>query len=169
MTQKRTRSARSRALLPALVVAAGTAAAIPAITSGQSPGERTITVQEKVSRIELDDLAPRTGRNRVSQGDRLVTTQALFSSPGSRAGTLYTDCTGVGQSKPLFGGAKLLCTTTYELSDGQIVAAGAIRLGRPPRLAITGGTGAYEGASGSVEPVKPARGFDSADVLRLTD
>lgn len=114
----------------------------------------------------MDDLAPRSKR-RVSQGDRLVTTQGLFSAPRTRTGTLYTDCTGVGPSKALFAGAKLLCTVTYGLADGQVIAAGAISLGRPSRLAIVGGTGAYEGASGSVRPVRPARGFDSADALRL--
>ncbi len=89
--------------------------------------------------------------------------------PGRRSGTLYTDCTGVGSTKALFAGAQVLCTVTYRFADGQIVAAGATTLGPRFRLAIVGRTGAYEAAGGSVASARPAKGFDSADVLRLAD
>lgn len=165
----RKRSTSTRIILTTLFVAGLAVAAVPAITSGQSSGVRTITVQEKVGRIKMDDLAPRSKGNRISQGDRLVTTQTLFSAPGKRSGTLYTDCTGVGPTKALFAGARLLCTISYGFADGQVIAAGATSLQRSSRLAIVGGTGVYEGASGSVEPTRPAKGFDSADVLRIAD
>ena len=61
-----------------------------------------------------------------------------------------------------------LCTVTYRFADGQIVAAGAFKLDGSAEVPIVGGTGAYAGASGTVKPGRPARGFDSADVITIT-
>jgi hypothetical protein len=44
------------------------------------------------------------------------------------------------------------CQVTYNLAEGTITAAGVARIGgsAPVTMAITGGTGAYAGASGTV-------------------
>ncbi|MEJ7798666.1 MAG: hypothetical protein WKF48_11535 [Solirubrobacteraceae bacterium] len=153
-------------------VALSAAIAVPTLTSAQSPQARTITVQEKVQNVAADDLPPRSKRgptDRVSLGDRLITRQSLFDTSRKRIGTLYTDCTGVGPTRSLFKGATLLCTVSYKLSDGQIVAAGAVELGDDrAEVPIVGGTGAYAGARGTVKMAKPAKGFDSADVITIT-
>ena len=165
MKSKSTR-VRKPAIAAAGAVALATVAGVPAITSGQAPGDQTITVQEKVQKISIDDVAPPSGKE-LSQGDRVITTQSLSATPGGK-GNLYTDCTAVGGTKKLFGGARLLCTVTYVLGDGEIVAAGSFGLGADSDLAIVGGTGAYEGASGTVESAKPAKGFDSADLITIS-
>lgn len=157
----------------AAAAALSAAVAVPALTGAQSPPARTITLQERVQTAVGDDVAPKSKRGpimsptgRVSVGDRLVVRQAVFNTSRKRIGKLYTDCTGVGPTKPLFGGATLLCTVTYKLSDGEIVAAGAVSLKRF-EIPIIGGTGAYAGARGTVKTVKPAKGFDSADVITI--
>lgn len=159
-------------LKPTSLIAAGAAAAlsaaiaVPALTSAQSPTARTITVNEKVKGIVKHDLAPKS-RTRVSLGDRLVTRQSLFDDGRKQVGMLYTDCTGVGPTRPIFR-ATLLCTAAYTFADGQIVAAGRFSLDGDGELAITGGTGAYAGARGSIRSAQPAQGFDSTDVIAIT-
>ena len=149
----------------AAAAALSAAVAVPGLTSAQA-GPSTTTVNVKVQAIAKDDLAPRS-RARVSLGDRLVTRQSLFDGAGKRVGTLHTDCTGTGPTRPL-PGATLLCTTSYAFSGGQIVAAGMFKLDGSGELVIVGGTGVYAGARGSVKSGPPARGYDSADVITIT-
>jgi len=162
------------AIAAAAAVALSAAIAVPALTSAQAPNARTITLQERIQTAVGDDVAPKSKRGpimspngRVSAGDRLVTRQGVFDSAGKRIGLLYTDCTGVGPTKPLFQGARLLCTVTYKLPDGEIVAAGALSL-TGFEIPIVGGSGAYAGAEGTVKTIKPAKGYDSADVITIT-
>lgn len=158
---------------PASLIAAGaavalaTAMAVPALT-GASPAPTTITVQEKVQAVVNDDIAPKSKKDNVSLGDRLVTRQALFDASKKRVGTLYTDCAGVGPTKPLFSGATLLCTLSYRFTNGQIVAAGMAKLNGGLEVPIVAGTGAYAGAHGSIKAAQPAKGFDSADVITIS-
>lgn len=160
---------------PASLIAAGAAVAlsaaiaVPALTSAQSTADRTITANEKVQAVTKDDLAPKS-RTRVSLGDRLLSRQSMFDSTGKRTGTLYTDCAGVGPTRRLQGrtSVALLCTAAYTFSDGQILTGGRFSLDGKGVLAITGGTGAYTGARGSVRSARPAKGFDSTDVITIT-
>lgn len=138
--------------------------ALPALTGAQT-GARTITVQTKVVDIAKDDIAPKS-KSKVSLGDRLITRQTLYDAGKKALGTLYTDCSGAGPTKPIFG-ATLQCLVAYRLGDGQIVAAGTTRLTAGKPLAVVGGTGAYAGARGSVRLTQPAKGFDSADVITI--
>lgn len=156
----------------ACVIAASAAAAlsaaivVPVLTHAQSPTATTITLQEKVQGVVTDDVAPKSKRGKVSLGDRLITRQSLFDPGKKRIGTLYTDCTGVGPPKP-FRSATLLCRVAYTFSDGQIVAAGSFKLDGSGRLPIVGGTGTYAGVRGSVSSAKPAKGYDSADLITI--
>ena len=143
------------------------AVAIPALTSADSA--RTITVQDKVRAVKIIDVAPKSKRDKFSQGDRVLTRQAMFDTNDRRIGTLFTDCAGVGPTAPLFGGL-LQCTSTWQFADGQVVGAGTIRLGGDnpdARFAIVGGTGAYRGASGEAAAGPPVKGYDSVDILEL--
>lgn len=157
---------------PKLMIAVGVAAAasvaiaLPVLTAAQTSGDaRTITVQEKVVDIAKDDVPPKS-KSKVSLGDRLITRQSLFDANKKALGTLYTDCSGVGPTKPIFA-ATLQCLLTYRFADGQIVAAGTTRLTGGKPLPLVGGTGAYAGAHGSVQLTKPAKGFDSADEITI--
>ena len=155
----------SHLTIGATAAALSAAIAVPGLTSAQS-GPSMTTVQVKVQAFAKDDVAPRS-RSRVSLGDRLTTRQSLFDGAGKRVGTLSTDCTGTGPTRPL-PSATLLCTASYSLSGGQIVAAGAFKLDGRGELAIVGGTGAYTGARGTIKSAQPGRGYDSADVITIT-
>lgn len=161
-------SKRKQIAVAGVAAAVAAAVAVPALTTAQSPEARTITVQEKNVRVAMDDVAPKSTRNRVSLGDRLITRQSLFDAGNRATGTLYTDCTGVGPTKALFGGARLLCTITYTFADGQLTAAGVAALNGKAPVAIVGGTGAYANAHGTVQTTKPAKGYESADIITIT-
>jgi hypothetical protein len=163
-----------RSLLAASAAAAVTAVAIPVVTAAQSPAgatSETITFQEDVPRIALDDLAPRAkkGTETISQGDRLITHGGLFDAGRHRLGTISAACTGVGASKPIFA-VQLLCTVTYDVTGrGQVVAAGHFSLDGKGTLPVVGGSGDFAGVRGTVtSAAKPEKGFDDADVLSLT-
>ena len=123
------------------------AVAIPALTSADSA--RTITVQDKVRAVKIIDVAPKSKRDKFSQGDRVLTRQAMFDTNDRRIGTLFTDCAGVGPTAPLFGGL-LQCTSTWQLrrrpSGGRRHDPAAAN--PDARFPIVGGSGAYRGASG---------------------
>jgi hypothetical protein len=157
---------------PAHLVAAGAAVAlsaaiaVPALTSAQTPAATTITVQEKVQNVIQDDISPKSKTHKVSAGDRLVTIQSLFDANKKRIGTLYTDCTSVGPTKP-FPHLTLFCRATYRLPAGDVIASGVSRLDGPGGLTIVGGSGAYAGAQGTIAFAKGAKGYDTADVITI--
>lgn len=152
--------------------AAGVAAlsvgiAVPGLTTAETPAATVITVQERVQTVVQDDVPPKAKRQSVSAGDRLITRQSLFDADKRRIGTLYTDCTSVGPTAT-FPRLTLLCTATYKLGDGQIVAVGTARFDDDAgELPVVGGTGAYAGAHGTIKTTKPMKGYDSADVITI--
>lgn len=155
-----------RLITAGAAVALSAAIAVPALTSAQTPSATTITVQEKVQNVVQDDISPKSKSHKVSAGDRLVTVQSLFDANKKRIGTLYTDCTSVGPTKP-FPHLTLLCTTTYKLPAGDIIASGVAKLDGPGGLVIVGGSGAYAGAHGTVGFAKAAKGYDTADLITI--
>ena len=156
--------------LSATAVAATAAVAVPVMTSAQAPpATETITFQEDVPRVVIDDVAPRSKKGEVvSQGDRLITHGGLFDAARKRLGTISTTCTAEGAPKPIFR-APLLCLVTYDVTGGgQVIAAGHFSLDGKGTLPIVGGSGAYAGVRGTVtSAAAPAKGFDDADVLTL--
>jgi len=161
------RLTRTHIVTAGSAVALSSVVAVPALTSAQSAPGTTITVQEKVRTVVSDDVAPKSKTGRVSVGDRLITRQSLFGPDRKPTGTLFTDCTGVGPTKG-FSAATLLCTVTYKFAKGQLVASGVLKLDGSARVPIVGGSGAYAGAQGTVRSSRPAKGFDSADVITIT-
>lgn len=165
-----------RALATAALVALVAAVSIPVISTAETSGTRDITVREKLGALKIIDAKPRARDpfSRFSLGDRVLTRQAMFDESNRRIGTLVSDCVGVGRTAPLFK-TTLQCTASYRLKDGQVVAAGAVRLGdrqsvkgrREGAVPIVGGSGAYRGASGEVTPGAPVKGYESVDVLHL--
>lgn len=152
----------------ATTAALAAAVAVPALTSADTAA-REITVRDKVRAVKIIDVAPKSKREELSQGDRVLTRQAMFDEQDRRVGTLYTDCAATGPTAPLFEG-QLQCNSSWSFKDGQIVGEGVIRLGSKPgdlRYPIVGGTGAYRGASGEAAAGPPVKGYDSVDVLRL--
>lgn len=124
------------------------AAVLPA--QGQDPaGTRTLTFTstEKHGDEHMIDGRPKG----PSVGDRWLLASTLRQA-GKVAGRLEGDCVAVDKT---FG--VLQCNVVVVLADGRITLQGASvdkRIpgvgGRGEEYAITGGTGAYEGASGTM-------------------
>jgi hypothetical protein len=122
-------------------------------TSGgaQEPGERTFKIIEgSGGTFGFVDNAPkaRNPRNpRLSAGDAFVFTTPLFSEANRRIGTLHVYCavTRGGTQRR----AASQCNGTYALRDGSL-AASAVLEGDDAVISVVGGTGAYEGARGSI-------------------
>jgi hypothetical protein len=138
------------ALAPAVVVAA-----LLASTGGaQQPDERTFTFVESESSAAFGDVAPRSpgGRERFSGGDQKVFTSNVFDEANRRVGTGDYQCIAVRGART-FARVRFQCSGTVTLRDGSIVLAvgyGGNQDDEDVLIAVTGGTGAYEGARGQV-------------------
>ena len=93
-------------------------------------------------------------------GDQFAFTSALFTLGGVRAGTFDAACM-VTSGGP---NSRIACYGLYSLKGGQISGM-ALIFGdnRVNRIAIVGGTGAYEGVTGSA--VETSKGDDLTDVV----
>ena len=105
------------------------------------------------------DNKPLSGPNkRPSIGDMFVFTSTLLTHANKHAGSLYASCVvASGGKHPISE-----CTGTFTLAGGQLELQTTIRdhNGRvADHIAIVGGTGAYEGARGSV--ISVSRGEQS--------
>jgi len=153
-----------------MVAALAAAAAVPALTGAQGSDARELTVREKVQAVTFVHTNPKASprSDRLAPGDRVLTRQALSAENGGALGTLFTDCVNVGRGARVFT-ATLQCTSSYRFADGEVVAAGVVRLdaGAQAGFPITGGSGAYRGARGEITPGQPVEGYDSVDVLHL--
>jgi hypothetical protein len=139
----------------AAVAALGIAALIPSISQSQS--ERTITLKSHSRSVKLVDLPP---RGHAAAGDMVIAINSLTDSAGKRVGTGYLSC-GALKGGRTFETATFQCSGTEKLSDGTITYGGVVKLSaRVARAAVTGGTGAYRGATG--ELVNTTTGPDSS-------
>jgi hypothetical protein len=139
------------AVLAAAATAAIVVVAVLATGGGaQQPGERTFVVIEDEARgsFNVVDNPPRS--RAPSAGDLLTFSTPLVNQANARVGRLDALCT-VTRGARTFERARLHCTGTFALSDGTIALSTSFRADQtPPVLAVVGGTGAYEGARGSV-------------------
>ena len=104
----------------------------------------------------------------LATGDAVLVRLKMTSPAGAALGTAYSECVNVG-GRAKGEQATLQCNQTYKFRDGQIVTSGVVRFSHLDGLSIpiTGGSGAYRGASGHLTLGTPVRGFDSVDVLHL--
>jgi hypothetical protein len=141
---------RSGTIATAVTVGAIAALAVVLPAHGQDPTDArtlTFTSTERQGEEHAIDARPKG----PSVGDRWLLASTLRQS-GKAAGRLEGDCVGVDKA---FG--VLQCTIVVILRDGRLTLQGASVSKRIPRVggigeqyAITGGTGAYEGATGSM-------------------
>ena len=141
------------AILATAAVAATAIAGI--LTTGgaaQVPGERTFTLIEgSGGTFKFVDNPPkaRNPRNpRLSVGDAYLFTSPLFDEANRRIGTLQVYCAVTRAGR--FPRSRSQCNGTYALRDGTLAASALVRGGENPTIAVVGGTGAYEGAPGSI-------------------
>ena len=142
-------------IIGAGLVAAATASAI-AVTSGsaQAPGDRTLTfVEREVSASDvLADVPPLSTKKRPDP----ATATASCSRARCWTRPARPRWAGSAASAPSltvtrkFDGSVTLCNAVYLLADGTITGSASLILGPGTTVfAVTGGTGAYEGARGS--------------------
>lgn len=103
---------------------------------------RTIHLAEKVS-DDRDDFVD-VGEPDFSVGDYLVldTDPVFNASLSKKVGVLSGDC--------LFLRELAECDVSFKLRGGLITAEGPLHFDRPSTVAVTGGTGAYKTAHGTL-------------------
>jgi hypothetical protein len=110
----------------------------------QQPRKMTLGLTEKEDGFKFSDVAPEAkSEEDVSAGDSFV-----FSGDvsGARKGRLAGACVVADEGEPT-------CHATYTFDDGQITVAGVPDFSQEAetfQLPVTGGSDAYEGASGQV-------------------
>lgn len=133
----------------AVVVASGVALAQP--RQAAQPVTSTATTLRVVAHRASDQTID-LGRKGFSAGDEDLSV-ARLTSGGRRVGTFSTICTTVAVGSK----ATQLCTQSFQLAHGDIEASGAVtstQAGPSPfDWAITGGTGDYRAARGSVHVI----------------
>jgi hypothetical protein len=145
---------RRLALLLALTGAAAVVA-LAVVTAGGSashPGSQTLRFGLVTTSFHFLDNPPRSkarpGEPSISAGDAYVETEKLLNESGRRVGTAHLHCVATrGGRRP--DRASFQCAATAKLRDGDITGAMTYR-GEQRRVAVTGGTGAFEGARGSI-------------------
>jgi hypothetical protein len=149
-----------------LVVTAAFAAAITFCVvgaAGAAPSKTsalTFHLVEKDLAFNYVDNKPLGGPNDPpTLGDMFAFTSTLWTHENKRAGQLFASCVVVsGGKSPVYE-----CTGTFTLKGGQLELQTALRdpgaSPKPDHIAIVGGTGVYEGASGSLTSL--SRGSNS--------
>jgi hypothetical protein len=166
------------------IVAATTVAAVAAAGAGiasgsaepragaaQAGGGQTFELLERSGGLSAVDLPPRARSRRAapSRGDMVVFTKRVFaSSSGGRLGTLHAHCTVTVPGRSIET-AVFDCEGTLALRDGKLTFGTSARIGsqRTVTLAVTGGTGAYEGARGSIVSREQGKGDTTTDTVHL--
>ena len=132
------------------------AAILSASGSAQQTGARTFTLIEKENEgtFHFVNLPPRGKAifrgGPVSAGDLFVFHQPLRTSAGRRAGAADVNCTATGGGKG-FTKAQFACHGVYGLKNGDLAVEAAFHGQNVVTIAVTGGTGVFEGAQGSIK------------------
>jgi hypothetical protein len=146
------------------------------VASAPAKGGKTITLLERnrTSHFRFIDNPPKTERlfhgfpaGSISPGDQLIVHIDLLNTRGKHAGWLNGSCT---YPAPAHNAEKalILCHGVISLRKGSLTLEGAFRSNGDPKLAITGGRGAYTGAEGTFVSHE-RRGKATIDHIRLSD
>ncbi|ROQ24594.1 hypothetical protein EDD98_7205 [Streptomyces sp. PanSC19] len=137
------------ALVTLLACAPVSGAATDTVSPHAGGKARTLTFLAELQQLTRFPVTPGT----VSQGDRVVVRSVLKDQDGDVVGETNGTCTTTRGGDPAVVEEAEQCITTYTLPAGQLTVQGMyydyIAQG-PFDNAITGGTGAYDKARGSV-------------------
>ena len=122
-----------------------------ATATASSGSSRSITLHlvEKSIGFNFIDNPPRQGRNAAPlMGDQFAFTSELLTRAGKHAGYIDATCMVTRGGERGAG----TCYGTFLLKGGQLAGIAGISFagGNVDHVAIVGGTGAYEGVTGSV-------------------
>ena len=141
---------RTRTLIvtAAFVVAAGAAAALAHGGQAHGASGSVLVLKISASRISTVDVPPliTSKTSPESPGDEVISVSKVG---GSATGHRYLFCTNTGTARSIEV-ALYDCHVTYVLGNSTVTADGVIRLTGDATAAITGGTGAYAGARGTL-------------------
>lgn len=139
------------AVLAAVALAGGT------LAHGASSKTLRLTITgTKISDVDVPPLVT-SKTSPETPGDEVI---AVSRVGGAATGRRYLVCT-VTQTAPSVEKALYSCNVTYVLAGGTITADGVVRLDGSSTVAVTGGTGAFAAARGTL------LAGQGADVLRL--
>jgi hypothetical protein len=142
------------------VVLVAAIAALSATAAGTRSSSRSITMHlvEKSIGFNFIDNPPRQGRNAAPlMGDQFAFSSELLTKSGKHAG--YIDATCMVTRGGVRGAGT--CYGTFLLKGGELAGIAGISFASESidHIAIVGGTGAYEGVTGSI--VSRSRGENS--------
>jgi len=134
-----------------VVVLAAAAAVMSAAATASSGSSRSITLHlvEKSIGFNFIDNPPRQGRNAAPlMGDQFAFTSELLTRAGKHAGYIDATCMVTRGGERGAG----TCYGTFLLKGGQLAGIAGINFASESvdHIAIVGGTGAYEGVTGSI-------------------
>jgi hypothetical protein len=93
---------------------------------------------------------PLANPKRISPGDGFVSTKNVLDAERKRIGTIEEQCTITNGGSSL-GKLRSVCTAVVRLPGGQLYASLSPDFEGEERIAgVTGGTGAYSGATGTI-------------------
>jgi hypothetical protein len=114
--------------------------------TAQEPGMRTLTLVQKKTKPTFVDLGRKSSSSfNPSPGDLTVFAAKLSQPDGTPAGRSQGYCVAADVRHR---GEQ--CSYSFDLREGQIDGEGKVVYGRRFSIPVSGGTGAYEGARGSV-------------------
>ena len=157
-----TRLASASALLVLVAVVLMPTASAASKTATAAKGKSvTLHLVRKDVGFNFIDNPPRQGFNSPPLiGDQFAFTSNLFSTSGARSGTFDATCMvtrgGVNVRQACFG--------FYSLKGGQISGMALATNSNTTNVAIVGGTGVYEGVTGSAVEVSS----DNSPVTKIT-
>jgi hypothetical protein len=150
ITKLRQRGSRHSGVMRTLIAAGMVALGLGACGGDDEQTERTLRFTDREGQLsESVDAPPRTlGQEEITPGDQIVNTRRLLDGSGDRAGAVHEVCAVTeGRNRD----ATELCQGVVELDDGKLSFSKTQKLsGSFPPTAITGGTDAYEGATGMI-------------------
>jgi hypothetical protein len=140
------RTKRATLVVCGLAATGGLAASVVS-TEAQAPGPPTGTLQlelrDRDTTFRFVDVTPRGERPRA--GDNFLITGPLRDQGGNRAGRLQVVFVVTNPRRE-----QSQVSATLVLSGGRISATGADTRARVDHFAVTGGTGRYTGARGTL-------------------
>lgn len=148
-------------LVVLFIIAAAVFGAVVASSKAQAPGPQTLVLKEnsRAGKFTFVDAARPFAKNprrpTPSQGDYFVFYTPLTDAAGTRAGELDVQCTIIKKGGRQGKGEVDLCTGTIGLTNGDLFISARILSGNSANVrgAITGGTGAYANARGTLTSV----------------
>jgi hypothetical protein len=148
---------KTRVIAPIAVAAAALAAfAANAFAAADKPHVTTLRFTLHFSPLTVIDV----GAKGNSLGDEIVSHDIIFSKSGKRVGYDAQTCMFTNLHPPQLG-----CSLVFAIPGGTITGQ---YIGAPPPhklVAITGGTGKYVGANGTIEVVESGQDISVKNTL----